>query len=101
MRLGPVVSHEQQSHLPPSSSITLRSPRENHQRPNEFSAHATNQTGTTSHQRSTLPTDRQGHISHQGSTCRIDECSPTGGYQTRVCQTADPLTLIRTLRRSR
>jgi hypothetical protein len=24
-----------------------------------------------------------------------EQCSPAGGYQTRVCPTADPLTLIR------
>src|SRR5216684_7393390 len=53
--------------------------------------------GTTSQQRSTLPATGRGTICLQGSR-RVPgegQCSPAGGYQTRVCRMADPLTLIR------
>src|SRR6266516_989426 len=53
--------------------------------------------GTTSQQRSTLPATGRGTICLQGSQ-RVPgegQCSPAGGYQTRVCRMADSLTLIR------
>jgi hypothetical protein len=51
--------------------------------------------GTTSHSdQLSRPTGR-GTIFHQDSTSRETQCSPAGGYQTRVCRTADSLTLIR------
>jgi hypothetical protein len=42
--------------------------------------------GTTSHQRSTLPTTGEGTVSHQDSRSSAIECSLASGYRTRVCQ---------------
>src|SRR6266487_629165 len=53
--------------------------------------------GTTSQQRSTLPAAGRGTICLQGSRMVPGEgqCSPAGGYRTRVCRMAGSLTLIR------
>src|SRR6266480_7987923 len=53
--------------------------------------------GTTSQQRSTLPATGRGTICLQGSRRAPGEgqCSPAGGYRTRVCPMADSLALIR------
>src|SRR6516164_8180126 len=53
--------------------------------------------GTTSQQRSTLPATGRGTICLQGSR-RVPgegQCSPAGGYRTRVCPMAGSLALIR------
>ncbi|HEX3731728.1 MAG TPA: hypothetical protein VHU91_02250, partial [Mycobacteriales bacterium] len=46
--------------------ITLRSQRENHQRPNQAVLPTTNTRGTTSQQRLLLPAYRQGHCLSSG-----------------------------------
>jgi hypothetical protein len=66
MRLSPVISYEQ-SHPVLSFSITLRSQRENHQRPNQAVLHATITRGTTSQQGSTSRPTGSGTVFHQNS----------------------------------
>jgi hypothetical protein len=63
--LGPVVPDEQHCGPPVSRHLLLiSSPRENYQRPNE-QVLTPIPAGTTSHQRSTLPTTGGGTVSHQ------------------------------------
>jgi hypothetical protein len=58
--LGPVIPHEQQTPLPPRRrSLSAASGRTISDLMNQCSHHTT--AGTTSHQRSTLPTHQQGH----------------------------------------
>jgi hypothetical protein len=94
VRLGPVVSHEQQL----VSRPRRRSPCAAHGRTisdlmNQCSRHSQRARHPISDQLS-RPTGR-GTISVQDSTPRTDKCSPAGGYQTRVCPMDDSLTLIR------
>jgi hypothetical protein len=68
--LSPVIPDEQQdrsSRL--STQLLISSLRENYQRPNE-QVLTPIPAGTTSHQRSTLPTTGGGTVSHQDSTAQ-------------------------------